>query len=103
ITARSEAEAGLAAATAERVESSREVAVEGTRVHFRVARGPAILPEYLRALDAEGLPAQTAEVRRPTLDDVFLALTGRSLREGAPVAEGEGEGDAAEEMAGVVS
>jgi ABC-2 type transport system ATP-binding protein len=27
------------------------------------------------------------EVRRPTLDDVFLELTGRSLREGGAAAE----------------
>ena len=33
------------------------------------------------ALDAAGVQVLTAEVKRPTLDDVFLALTGRSLRE----------------------
>lgn len=87
ITARSASEAGLAAALAERREGAQEVAVEGVTVRMRVRRGPSVLPSLLRALDAEGLPAQTAEVRRPTLDDVFLALTGRSLREGAPVVE----------------
>jgi ABC-2 type transport system ATP-binding protein len=35
----------------------------------------------LRALDGATVDVRTAEVRRPTLDDVFLALTGRSLRE----------------------
>jgi ABC-2 type transport system ATP-binding protein len=88
ISARSVAEAGLAAASAEAIEGARDVSVEGTTLSFRVARGNAVLPVFLRALDAQGLPAQTAEVRRPTLDDVFLALTGRSLREGAPTAEG---------------
>ena len=87
ITTRSAAEAGLAATAAQTIEGAHDVEVEGTRVRVRVNRGPAILPEYLRALDSQGLPAQTAEVRRPTLDDVFLALTGRSLREGAPTAE----------------
>ena len=28
-----------------------------------------------------GVPIATAQVHRPTLDDVFLNLTGRSLRE----------------------
>ena len=85
ITARSAAEAGLAATHAETIAGAHAVEVDGTAVRFRVDRGPSVLPEFLRGLDAQGLPAQTAEVRRPTLDDVFLALTGRSLREGAPV------------------
>jgi ABC-2 type transport system ATP-binding protein len=29
------------------------------------------------------VPVDTAQVHRPTLDDVFLTLTGRSLRETA--------------------
>lgn len=89
ITSRSAAEAGLAATAAQAIEGAHDVEVDGTRVRVRVNRGPTVLPEYLRALDAQGLPAQTAEVRRPTLDDVFLALTGRSLREGAPTAEAD--------------
>ena len=30
-----------------------------------------------------GAPAQSLELKPPTLDDVFLELTGRNLREGA--------------------
>jgi ABC-2 type transport system ATP-binding protein len=52
-------------------------------VSLRVLQGNAVLPEFLRALDAAGIKALTAEIKRPTLDDVFLALTGRSLRETA--------------------
>ena len=40
------------------------------------------LPPLVRDLHAAGVPVRSAEVTRPTLDDVFLALTGRSLREG---------------------
>jgi lipooligosaccharide transport system ATP-binding protein len=36
----------------------------------------------LRSLDHERFPTETAMVRRATLEDVFLRLTGRSLREG---------------------
>jgi len=46
-----------------------------------VQNGDAVLPLLLRELDASGTPAVTARLRQPTLDDVFLALTGRSLRE----------------------
>jgi ABC-type multidrug transport system, ATPase component len=54
---------------------------EPDTVTFRVRNGPAVLPELVRALDAAGLWTLATEIRRPTLDDVFLALTGRSLRE----------------------
>ncbi|XKH53323.1 ATP-binding cassette domain-containing protein [Citricoccus nitrophenolicus] len=43
--------------------------------------GAGRLPDLIRALDAEGLPPASAAAVPPTLDDVFLSLTGRSLRE----------------------
>ncbi|MEV0623046.1 ATP-binding cassette domain-containing protein [Nonomuraea sp. NPDC050404] len=52
---------------------------DGTTVRLRVAQATAALPEYLRALEAAGIKVRTAETIRPTLDDVFLTLTGRSL------------------------
>ncbi|MBN6054582.1 ATP-binding cassette domain-containing protein [Nonomuraea sp. RK-328] len=55
------------------------VTVDGTTVRVRVARAPAALPAYLRALEEAGVKTATAETSRPTLDDVFLTLTGRSL------------------------
>jgi ABC-2 type transport system ATP-binding protein len=45
------------------------------------ANGEATLPQLLRALDAHGVSVLAASVQRPTLDDVFLGLTGRSLRD----------------------
>ena len=59
----------------------QEVEVTGDLVNLRVVEGAGSLPSLLRAIDAEGLELKAAEVRRPTLDDVFLTLTGRSLRE----------------------
>jgi len=56
-------------------------AVDGARVHVRVPHGGEALPALLRALDGRGIALEAAEVRRPTLDDVFLSLTGRSLRD----------------------
>jgi ABC-2 type transport system ATP-binding protein len=68
--------ARLAAAVA--TEAS-DVAVDGTTVTARVEDGPSTLPALLRAVP--DVAVETAEVRRATLDDVFLALTGRNLRD----------------------
>jgi ABC-2 type transport system ATP-binding protein len=40
-------------------------------------------------LTGAGVPLAAVEVRRPTLDDVFLSLTGRSLRDAETPAETE--------------
>lgn len=45
-------------------------------LEVRVENGAGLLPDALRRLDREGLVATAAEVRRPGLDDVLLALTG---------------------------
>jgi ABC-2 type transport system ATP-binding protein len=58
------------------------------RVIGRVPHGGAALVELVRALDRDGIPVSGIESRRPSLDDVFLSLTGRSLRDaGAPAPE----------------
>jgi ABC-2 type transport system ATP-binding protein len=44
------------------------------------------LADVVRAFDAEGVAVEDIELRAPTLDDVFLAKTGRTL-EGAAEAE----------------
>ena len=72
----------LAAAVA--TEAS-DVEVDGRTVTARVENGPATLPALLRAVP--DVAVETAEVRRATLDDVFLALTGRSLRDTGSTAE----------------
>ncbi|MGY1825672.1 MULTISPECIES: ATP-binding cassette domain-containing protein [unclassified Blastococcus] len=56
------------------------------RVVGRVPNGGRALVELVRALDAADVVVSGIESRRPSLDDVFLGLTGRSLREsgGAP-------------------
>ncbi|NLP84164.1 ATP-binding cassette domain-containing protein [Microbacterium sp. CFH 90308] len=62
----------------------------GATVVLTAPEGDALLPAAVRALDAAGLQVQRATGVPPTLDDVFLALTGRTLREageGEPVEE----------------
>jgi ABC-2 type transport system ATP-binding protein len=51
-----------------------------------VERGETTLPIVLRLLDEAGVSIRTISLSRPTLDDVFLRLTGRSLREPAEAA-----------------
>jgi ABC-2 type transport system ATP-binding protein len=56
------------------------VVADGT-VSFQVPAGEAFLPDFVRGF---GHPLQAISLRRPTLDDVFLHLTGREIRDGEP-------------------
>jgi ABC-2 type transport system ATP-binding protein len=55
-------------------------------VAVRLQGGEAALAEVVRALDAEGIAIEHLQLHAPSLDDVFLAKTGRSL-EGAGAGE----------------
>ncbi|RAO26820.1 Methionine import ATP-binding protein MetN [Micromonospora saelicesensis] len=46
-----------------------------------VDEGATAIPQVLRRLDHVGLELRSIELHRPSLDDVFLTKTGRSLRE----------------------
>ena len=71
----------------EHLPEARDIVLDGARVEARVSDGPGSLPELMREAQDAGVRVTTAQVHRPTLDDVFLNLTGRSLRE----TEGNGE------------
>jgi ABC-2 type transport system ATP-binding protein len=60
---------------------SDDVEVDGRAVRARVARAGKAVPGLLRDLEASGVGLESIEVIRPTLDDVFLTLTGRTLRD----------------------
>jgi ABC-2 type transport system ATP-binding protein len=59
-------------------------------VGVRLQGGETALAGVVRALDAEGIAVASLQLHAPTLDDVFLAKTGRSL-------EGAGDDEEAEE------
>ncbi len=59
-----------------------EIAAQPGAVAVRLDQGAGDLADVVRALDAEGLKVSNLRLDEPTLDDVFLAKTGRSL-EGA--------------------
>jgi ABC-2 type transport system ATP-binding protein len=46
-----------------------------------VDEGATAIPQILRTLDGAGVALASIELHRPSLDDVFLTKTGRSLRE----------------------
>ena len=66
------------AAVAGLVEGSRALA---DRVELRLTGGARVLPGLLARLDRAGVTVHSAHLHEASLDDVFLALTGRSLRE----------------------
>jgi len=63
---------------------------DGKLVQVKVAggEGPRAMLEAVRILDAEHLDPATMVLREPTLDDVFLELTGRTTSDSD---EGEGQ------------
>jgi ABC-2 type transport system ATP-binding protein len=52
-----------------------------------VTNGAAAVPAVVRALDEAGIDVGTVSISRPTLDDVFLQATGRSLDGAAETTE----------------
>jgi len=67
-------------------EASARVDEEAKRVSVPVASHEGVLTMAIRELDAAGVHVDDIGFRRPTLDEVFLALTGRPAEE-APVDE----------------
>ena len=65
-----------------------EIAAQPGAVAVRLMHGAGDLADVVRALDAEGLKVTNLRIEEPTLDDVFLEKTGRSL-EGAGDAGGD--------------
>jgi ABC-2 type transport system ATP-binding protein len=66
----------------------RDATADGTALRLTVERSDQALPVLLRALDAAGIGLASIALHRPTLDDVFLTLTGRSLRDENEEAKG---------------
>jgi ABC-2 type transport system ATP-binding protein len=92
-------EAGTVREVAERLAPLHAFEAGGAVVRLRVPGGAELLPALLRELDHRGVAVRSAEVARPTLDDVFLNLTGRSLREESESGQAAPAGDGGEEGA----
>ena len=74
---------------------SVEVDARTRRLTAPVSGGATVLMEALRQLDAEQIAVSDVALRRPTLDDVFLQLTGRSSEDGPDADTGSREQEAA--------
>jgi ABC-2 type transport system ATP-binding protein len=61
----------------------REASSEDELIRLYVDQGETAVPQILRILDGAGLAARSITLARPSLDDVFLRQTGRSLRDEA--------------------
>jgi len=75
-----------ARAVLERVPELTILRAEGDLIDFNIPDAGVTLPALLAALSGAGAGLSGIEVRRPTLDDVFLSLTGRELRDQAAAA-----------------
>jgi ABC-2 type transport system ATP-binding protein len=62
--------------------SDEPPAIELDAVKLTVRRRSGIIVEAVRRLDEAGIGVDDIALRRPTLDDVFLALTGHAAEEG---------------------
>ncbi len=68
------------------------ITTEADHLRLYVDDGVAALPKLLRLLDGNGIAVRTITLSEPTLDDVFLRHTGRSLRDtGQPAENGASE------------
>lgn len=87
------AQEALSAASVVQGMTDREVEVSGGEVSVTAPDGDALLPAAVRALDAAGVTVRSTTGVPPTLDDVFLSLTGRTLRDAEQSGQGDAEAD----------
>jgi ABC-2 type transport system ATP-binding protein len=94
-----ERDAPRALALVRQTASVHDAAMQGELLRLYVDDGTKALPELIRLLDTERIDVASVSLSEPTLDDVFLAKTGRSLRDAGPTDGSTGsletEGEAA--------
>ncbi|HEY6427217.1 MAG TPA: ATP-binding cassette domain-containing protein [Acidimicrobiales bacterium] len=73
--------------------ADKQPVIDGSIVELTVENGPAVGAEVLRSLDAARIPVRGLALREPSLDDVFLSLTGEK-------AEAESEAERAAHRSG---
>ncbi|SIS60149.1 ATP-binding cassette domain-containing protein [Salimicrobium flavidum] len=56
--------------------SGAEVSVEGDTIHLKVESSDAFISSFIKTLE---IPITRLNIRKPTLNDVFLAFTGRKI------------------------
>ena len=89
----SDSETATRAATLVAHISDKEPIVDHTTVELTVENGPQVGAEVLRTLDAAGVPIAGLALREPSLDDVFLSLTGHKSEPEAEAERARARGD----------
>jgi ABC-2 type transport system ATP-binding protein len=77
----SDSDVARAAQVAREAITTRDIVTATGQLIVTVETGATAVAPLLKALDVAGLAVTSVTVNRPSLDDVFLTLTGRSLRE----------------------
>src|SRR5262245_24021256 len=72
---------GMASEIMRKVGDGTEPSVDGREISVPVSDGASVLVEVVRQLDAAQITIADLAMRRPTLDDVFLRLTGHVAEE----------------------
>lgn len=68
----------------------RNIAVDGATVRISCENGDQLLMEYLLALHDENIKVRSTQIERPTLDDVFMSITGRAAEEAPAIPHAAG-------------
>jgi ABC-2 type transport system ATP-binding protein len=63
------------------IDGVRILRVRGDEVEFNVSSALALLPQILSSIQAEGYKIKEIRLREATLDDAFIALTGKMIAE----------------------
>jgi ABC-2 type transport system ATP-binding protein len=63
----------------ERLDAVREITLERRTLRARADNGARAVPLVLQQLESEGIPVASVTVARPSLDDVYLHVAGRTF------------------------
>jgi len=63
------------------VDGVHDIQLTGNTLHARTDHGATAVPPILLALEAAGIRASSVRIARPSLDDVYLRYTGRTMQE----------------------
>ncbi|MDO9518453.1 MAG: ATP-binding cassette domain-containing protein [Methanosarcinaceae archaeon] len=58
-----------------------DISISGSTVRITVPSGERAIPQFLNAASGNNIPIESVNLRKPTLDDVFLYHTGRAIRQ----------------------
>ncbi|MGD0455805.1 MAG: ATP-binding cassette domain-containing protein [Solirubrobacteraceae bacterium] len=84
------ADPAASAALSSLVDGPVHTSHDGRRLRAAVSAGAGLASTLVRALDAAGITVDDVEVHQPSLDDVFLALTGHDSDDPATAVEPAG-------------